>query len=72
MGKPLRVRSPADAIAAGMLLVPEDRRLHGLVLVRGRRLQPEPAEPRPARLARSACRRRRRRSCTAPGSSGFG
>ncbi len=31
-GHPLRVRSPADAIAAGVLLVPEDRRLHGLVL----------------------------------------
>ncbi|MCI0704373.1 MAG: sugar ABC transporter ATP-binding protein [Planctomycetia bacterium] len=31
-GKPLRVRSPRDAIAAGILLVPEDRRLHGLVL----------------------------------------
>jgi len=30
--QPLRVRSPADAIAAGILLVPEDRRLHGLVL----------------------------------------
>ncbi|MCE9561408.1 MAG: sugar ABC transporter ATP-binding protein [Planctomycetes bacterium] len=31
-GQPLQVRSPADAIAAGVLLVPEDRRLHGLVL----------------------------------------
>jgi len=31
-GRPLRVRSPADAIAAGVLLVPEDRRLHGLIL----------------------------------------
>jgi ribose transport system ATP-binding protein len=31
-GQLLRVRSPADAIAAGVLLVPEDRRLHGLVL----------------------------------------
>ena len=30
--KPLALRSPADAIAAGVLLVPEDRRLHGLVL----------------------------------------
>ncbi|MBX9584699.1 MAG: sugar ABC transporter ATP-binding protein [Gemmataceae bacterium] len=30
-GKHLRVRGPADAIAAGLLLVPEDRRLHGLV-----------------------------------------
>jgi ribose transport system ATP-binding protein len=26
------IRSPSDAIAAGILLVPEDRRLHGLVL----------------------------------------
>jgi ribose transport system ATP-binding protein len=31
-GAALRVRSPADAIAAGVLLVPEDRRLHGLIL----------------------------------------
>jgi ribose transport system ATP-binding protein len=31
-GKPVRIGSPADAIAAGVLLVPEDRRLHGLVL----------------------------------------
>ncbi len=31
-GQPFRVHSPADAIAAGILLVPEDRRLHGLVL----------------------------------------
>jgi ribose transport system ATP-binding protein len=30
-GRPLRVHSPADAIAAGVFLVPEDRRLHGLV-----------------------------------------
>ena len=29
---PLRIRAPQDAIAAGILLVPEDRRLHGLVL----------------------------------------
>ncbi len=31
-GKPIRIGSPRDAIAAGVLLVPEDRRLHGLVL----------------------------------------
>ncbi|MBY0459622.1 MAG: sugar ABC transporter ATP-binding protein, partial [Gemmataceae bacterium] len=31
-GRPVRIRSPADAIAAGILLVPEDRRLHGLIL----------------------------------------
>jgi ribose transport system ATP-binding protein len=31
-GKPVRIHSPADAIAAGVLLVPEDRRLHGLIL----------------------------------------
>ena len=30
-GRPLRVTRPADAIAAGVVLVPEDRRLHGLV-----------------------------------------
>jgi ribose transport system ATP-binding protein len=31
-GKPIRVSSPADAIRAGILLVPEDRRLHGLIV----------------------------------------
>ncbi|HSQ56331.1 MAG TPA: sugar ABC transporter ATP-binding protein, partial [Gemmata sp.] len=31
-GQPQRVRSPSDAIAAGVFLVPEDRRLHGLVI----------------------------------------
>jgi ribose transport system ATP-binding protein len=31
-GKVLKISSPADAIHAGVLLVPEDRRLHGLVL----------------------------------------
>ena len=31
-GQPVRVRSPRDAIAAGMGLVPEDRRLSGLCL----------------------------------------
>jgi ribose transport system ATP-binding protein len=30
--RPIRLRTPADAISAGILLVPEDRRLHGLVL----------------------------------------
>jgi ribose transport system ATP-binding protein len=30
-GNAVRFRSPAQAIAAGVLLVPEDRRLHGLV-----------------------------------------
>jgi ribose transport system ATP-binding protein len=33
--EPLRVRAPADAIASGVVLVPEDRRLHGLVLPSG-------------------------------------
>ena len=31
-GKPTRIQSPADAIEAGMALVPEDRKQHGLVL----------------------------------------
>jgi ribose transport system ATP-binding protein len=31
-GKPLGGRRPADAVNAGLLLVPEDRRRHGLVL----------------------------------------
>ncbi|NKY24000.1 sugar ABC transporter ATP-binding protein [Cellulomonas denverensis] len=31
-GQPLRIGSPRDAIAAGIVLVPEDRRLQGLVL----------------------------------------
>ena len=31
-GQPVRIRSPRRAIAAGLVLVPEDRRYHGLVL----------------------------------------
>ena len=31
-GRPLKIASPADAIAAEILLVPEDRRLHGLIV----------------------------------------
>lgn len=31
-GAPVRLRRPADAAAAGLVLVPEDRRRHGLVL----------------------------------------
>jgi ribose transport system ATP-binding protein len=31
-GKPVQVRDPREAIAAGVLLVPEDRHRHGLVL----------------------------------------
>jgi ribose transport system ATP-binding protein len=34
-GRPLPLRTPADAIAAGIVLVPEDRRLHGLVVPEG-------------------------------------
>ncbi|TMI66061.1 MAG: sugar ABC transporter ATP-binding protein [Bacteroidetes bacterium] len=30
--QPIKIKSPADAIAAGIALVPEDRKLHGLVL----------------------------------------
>jgi ribose transport system ATP-binding protein len=30
--RPVSIRSPSDAIAAGLLLAPEDRRQHGLVL----------------------------------------
>jgi ribose transport system ATP-binding protein len=31
-GKPARIRSPRQAVARGLLLAPEDRRLHGLIL----------------------------------------
>jgi rhamnose transport system ATP-binding protein len=31
-GKPLKIRSPADAIAAGVGYLPEDRRRHGVIL----------------------------------------
>jgi ribose transport system ATP-binding protein len=31
-GRPLQIRRPSDAIAAGIMLVPEDRQLQGLVL----------------------------------------
>jgi ribose transport system ATP-binding protein len=34
-GQPLKVRRPADAVKAGVLLLPEDRRLNGLVLEAG-------------------------------------
>jgi len=34
-GNKLRIRKPADAIAAGIALVPEDRRIQGLVLAHG-------------------------------------
>jgi ribose transport system ATP-binding protein len=34
-GRPVSIRRPADALAAGVLLAPEDRRLHGLVLESG-------------------------------------
>ena len=34
-GTPVRIATPADAIAAGIVLVPEDRRLHGLVVPEG-------------------------------------
>ncbi|MGH7118668.1 MAG: sugar ABC transporter ATP-binding protein [Acetobacteraceae bacterium] len=32
-GKPARIASPGDALAAGMVMVPEDRKLQGLVLM---------------------------------------
>ena len=32
MGKPVKIRSPADAIRAGIALAPEDRKAEGLVL----------------------------------------
>lgn len=31
-GRPVRIRRPRQAVAAGLVLVPEDRRYHGLVL----------------------------------------
>jgi ribose transport system ATP-binding protein len=31
-GQPVRIRKPADAIRAGIFLIPEDRRLEGLIL----------------------------------------
>ncbi|HEY2911611.1 MAG TPA: sugar ABC transporter ATP-binding protein [Gemmataceae bacterium] len=31
-GQPIRIACPADAIAAGLALIPEDRRLHGLII----------------------------------------
>jgi ribose transport system ATP-binding protein len=34
-GKPVTIRHPSDAIAAGLLMVPEDRRANGLVLEKG-------------------------------------
>jgi ribose transport system ATP-binding protein len=34
-GKPVRIRSPRDAVAAGLALVPEDRKTQGLILEQG-------------------------------------
>jgi ribose transport system ATP-binding protein len=34
-GKPVAIRRPADAVAAGLSMAPEDRRLNGLVLEKG-------------------------------------
>ena len=34
-GKPLKIRSPQDAIAGGLALVPEDRKQHGVVVEMG-------------------------------------
>jgi ribose transport system ATP-binding protein len=34
-GKPVTVRHPSDAVRAGLLMAPEDRRLNGLVLEKG-------------------------------------
>jgi ribose transport system ATP-binding protein len=49
-GRPLVVRHPRDAIRAGLLLVPEDRRRHGLVL--GDSVQGNVALPNLADLSR--------------------
>jgi ribose transport system ATP-binding protein len=34
-GKPIRIRSPRDAVTAGLALVPEDRKTQGLILEQG-------------------------------------
>jgi ribose transport system ATP-binding protein len=34
-GKPVKIRHPSDAVAAGLLMAPEDRRGNGLVLEKG-------------------------------------
>jgi ribose transport system ATP-binding protein len=34
-GKPVSIKHPSDAVAAGLLMAPEDRRLNGLVLEKG-------------------------------------
>ena len=50
-GRPLRLRAPSDAIRAGIGLVPEDRKGHGLVLKRS--VAANLALPQLAKLARS-------------------
>ena len=50
-GRPLRLRTPSDAIRAGIGLVPEDRKGHGLVLKRS--VAANLALPQLPRLARS-------------------
>jgi ribose transport system ATP-binding protein len=49
-GRPVAIRSPSDAIAAGLFLVPEDRRRHGLVLSAG--IAPNISLPSLARVSR--------------------
>ena len=62
-GRPLHPRSPAAAIAAGIGLLPEDRKLQGLVL--GLSVRANVALPNLARLSRSGVVRRaeERRVC---------
>ena len=57
-GKPLRLRSPADAIHAGIGLVPEDRKRQGLVL--GCSVASNLSLPQLSRLARGGVVNRRR------------
>ena len=56
-------RNPAEAIAAGLALVGEDRKRHGLVLERLRPREPDAAHARPL-PARGASRRPRRASAS--------
>jgi ribose transport system ATP-binding protein len=57
-GEPLRLRSPADAIGAGIGLVPEDRKRQGLVL--GSSVTSNLSLPQLSRLARAGVVNRRR------------
>ena len=52
-GKPVKIRHPSDAVSAGLLMAPEDRRRERACVGEGRSIQPESPKPRHAERRRS-------------------